>query len=41
MEEAARDRGAKGYIDARATPFQPEPFGPRSTPREEKIDPPA
>jgi enoyl-CoA hydratase/carnithine racemase len=41
MEEAARERGAKGYIDVRDTPFQPEPFGPRSTPRDEKIDPPA
>ena len=30
MEEAARERGAKGYIDVRDAPFQPEPFGPRA-----------
>ena len=34
LEEAATDRGARGYIETRDAPFQPEPFGPRSEKRE-------
>ena len=34
LEDAAADRGARGYIETRDAPFQPEPFGPRSEKRE-------
>jgi hypothetical protein len=41
LEDAARERGVKGYVGVRDAPFQPEPFGPRSTPAEPKEDKPA
>ena len=36
MLEAAMERGMLGFLEVRDGPFQPEPFGPRSTPREER-----
>ena len=33
MLEAVRERGMRGFLDVRDTPFQPEPFGPKSRPR--------
>lgn len=36
MEDATRERGARGYIEVRDAPFQPEPFGPRSKKPDEK-----
>ena len=35
MLEAAKARGMRGFLEVRDTPFQPEPFGPRSRPRDE------
>jgi len=34
LEDAAKEGGMRGYIQARDAPFQPEPFGPRSKPRD-------
>ena len=34
MLEAAAQRGMRGFLEVRDSPFQPEPFGPRSKPRE-------
>ena len=34
MLEAAKERGMRGFLEVRDAPFQPEPFGPRSRPRE-------
>ena len=34
MLEAAEERGMRGFLEVRDGPFQPEPFGPRSRPRE-------
>ncbi|MCH8110062.1 MAG: enoyl-CoA hydratase/isomerase family protein, partial [Chloroflexi bacterium] len=34
MLEAAKERGMRAYLEVRDAPFQPEPFGPRSRPRE-------
>lgn len=38
LEEAAKAGGAKGYIDARDAPFQPEPFGPRAQKKPEDTE---
>ena len=35
MLEAAMENGMRGFLGVRDGPFQPEPFGPRSKPREE------
>ena len=32
--EAQMEGGLRGYLQARDGPFQPEPFGPRSRPRD-------
>ncbi len=34
MLEAAKERGMRGFLEVRDAPFLPEPFGPRSRPRE-------
>ncbi|MBF8268164.1 MAG: enoyl-CoA hydratase/isomerase, partial [Dehalococcoidia bacterium] len=34
LDEARRDEGTRAYLQLRDGPFQPEPFGPRSKPRE-------
>ena len=34
MLREARENGMRGFLQARDGPFQPEPFGPRSKPRE-------
>jgi len=34
LEDAAKEGGMRGYIQTRDAPFQPEPFGPRSKPRD-------
>ncbi|MDP7414175.1 MAG: enoyl-CoA hydratase/isomerase family protein [SAR202 cluster bacterium] len=34
MMEAAMENGMRGFLGVRDGPFQPEPFGPRSEPRE-------
>jgi enoyl-CoA hydratase len=34
LEEARQQRGMRAYIATRDAPFQPEPFGPRSQPRD-------
>ncbi|MBM3139695.1 MAG: enoyl-CoA hydratase/isomerase family protein [Chloroflexi bacterium] len=34
LEAARRERGFRGFMEARDGPFTPEPFGPRSRPRE-------
>ena len=34
MLEAAASEGMRGFLKVRDTPFQPEPFGPRSKPRD-------
>ena len=36
MLNAARERGMRGFLEVRDGPFQPEPFGPRSRPREKR-----
>jgi enoyl-CoA hydratase/carnithine racemase len=38
MLEAAMENGMRGFLNVRDGPFQPEPFGPKSKPREEKKD---
>lgn len=35
MLEAADERGMRGFLEVRDGPFQPEPFGPRSRPKED------
>ena len=35
LDEARKEGGMRGFLQARDGPFQPEPFGPRSRPREE------
>ena len=35
LDEARKEGGMRGFLQARDGPFQPEPFGPRSKPREE------
>jgi enoyl-CoA hydratase len=35
MMEAAMENGMRGFLGVRDGPFQPEPFGPRSKPKEE------
>ena len=34
LEEAAKEGGMRAYFQTRDAPFQPEPFGPRSKPRD-------
>jgi enoyl-CoA hydratase/carnithine racemase len=34
LEQARREGGFRAFLDARDSPFTPEPFGPRSRPRE-------
>ena len=34
LERAREERGFRGFMEARDGPFTPEPFGPRSKPRE-------
>ena len=34
MLDAASERGMRGFLEVRDGPFRPEPFGPRSEPRE-------
>ena len=34
LEEARANSGLRGFLQLRDGPFQPEPFGPRSKPRE-------
>ena len=34
LEEARRQKGLKAFFTTRDAPFQPEPFGPKSTKRE-------
>jgi len=35
LDEARKEGGMRGFLQARDGPFQPEPFGPRSKPRED------
>ena len=35
MMKAAMEDGMRGFLKVRDGPFQPEPFGPRSKPRED------
>ena len=34
MDDAGKERGMRGFLEVRDGPFQPEPFGPRSKPRD-------
>jgi hypothetical protein len=35
MQRAQREGGLRAFLEARDGPFHPEPFGPRSRPRDE------